>query len=53
MFKSWRRILTLKALALSLVLLAALVATAVVRRRRPGSVDGRPVAGRPVDGIRS
>jgi len=53
MLKSWRRILTLKALALSLVLLAALVATAVIRRRRPGSAPAGPVAGRPVDGIRS
>ena len=53
MFKSFRRILTLKALALSLVLLAALVATAVVRRRRPGSIGAGPIAGRPVDGIRA
>jgi hypothetical protein len=34
MSKYWRRILTAKALALSAVLVGALVATALLRRRR-------------------
>ena len=53
MFKSFRRILTLKALALSAVLLAALVATAVVRQRRPGSGVVAPVTVPPANGIPS